>query len=217
MEKYRKLKKKFNRDTTKDSELNRKKWNLQEDLFCFLSYCIMIITMILKINNPEMERSDAILFFLYFIAIIVWGILCSKIDKEQKIEKYLNILQSFNYYSPTIVMISTLIFYIAVCRKASIFILILIIAGSIILSIRTTWYKNKENIKQRENKICLKFEKLTPSDDIDLGIYEDAINFAFSDNEIQNIAISGSYSAGKSSLLASYKKKYKDKKFLHIL
>ena len=216
MEKYRKLKKKFNRDTTKDSELNRKKWNLQEDLFCFLSYCIMIITMILKINNPEMERSDAILFFLYFIAIIVWGILCSKIDKEQKIEKYLNILQSFNYYSPTIVMISTLIFYIAVCRKASIFILILIIAGSIILSIRTTWYKNKENIKQRENKICLKFEKLTPSDDIDLGIYEDAINFAFSDNEIQNIAISGSYSAGKSSLLASYKKKYKDKKFLHI-
>ena len=148
MEKYRKLKKKFNRDTTKDSELNRKKWNLQEDLFCFLSYCIMIITMILKINNPEMERSDAILFFLYFIAIIVWGILCSKIDKEQKIEKYLNILQSFNYYSPTIVMISTLIFYIAVCRKASIFILILIIAGSIILSIRTTWYKNKENIKE---------------------------------------------------------------------
>lgn len=60
------------------------------------------------------------------------------------------------------------------------------------------------------------FEKLTPVKDIDLNIYKDALDFAFGDREITNIAITGSYSAGKSSVIESYKEKVKDKKFLHI-
>lgn len=60
------------------------------------------------------------------------------------------------------------------------------------------------------------FERLTPTDNMDLEVYEDAINYVFENSDIKNIAISGAYSAGKSSVLASYKKKHKDLCFLHI-
>ena len=60
------------------------------------------------------------------------------------------------------------------------------------------------------------FEKLTPIDDVELGVYEDAIDYVFKYSDIKNVAISGAYSAGKSSILASYKKQNKNLKFLHI-
>lgn len=60
------------------------------------------------------------------------------------------------------------------------------------------------------------FEKLTPVDSINLDIYEEAINYVFENDDVKNIAISGAYSAGKSSVLASYKKKHNDLSFLHI-
>ncbi|MBM6930446.1 hypothetical protein H5999_05205 [[Clostridium] spiroforme] len=60
------------------------------------------------------------------------------------------------------------------------------------------------------------FERLTPIDDIDLNVYEEAIDFVFNNSDIKNVAISGAYSAGKSSVLASYKKKHSKLKFLHI-
>lgn len=61
-----------------------------------------------------------------------------------------------------------------------------------------------------------KFERLTPTDDINLDVYEDAINYVFDNSDIKNVAISGAYCAGKSSVLASYKKKHSDLRFLHI-
>lgn len=66
----------------------------------------------------------------------------------------------------------------------------------------------------KENKY--KFERLTPVDDIDLHVYEDAIDYVFDNPDIKNVAISGAYSAGKRSVLASYKKKHDDLSFLHI-
>lgn len=60
------------------------------------------------------------------------------------------------------------------------------------------------------------FERLTPNDNIDLDVYEDAINYVFENPDVKNVAISGAYSAGKSSVLASYKKKYGNLRFLHI-
>ncbi|MDY4574515.1 MAG: hypothetical protein SPD90_05615, partial [Intestinibacter sp.] len=60
------------------------------------------------------------------------------------------------------------------------------------------------------------FEKLTPNKNVDLGIYEKALDFVFENNEIKNIAITGSYSSGKSSIVESYKQQVSDKKFLHI-
>lgn len=60
------------------------------------------------------------------------------------------------------------------------------------------------------------FEKLTPIDNADLYVYEDALNFVFDNSDVRNVAVSGAYSAGKSSVLASYKKKHREIHFLHI-
>lgn len=60
------------------------------------------------------------------------------------------------------------------------------------------------------------FQKLTPKNDIDLGIYDDAIEYAFANDDICNIAISGPYGAGKSSVIESYKRKHQNRKFINI-
>ena len=61
-----------------------------------------------------------------------------------------------------------------------------------------------------------KFERLTPTDSVDLAVYEEAIDYVFENPDIKNVAISGAYSAGKSSVLASYKKNHSSLRFLHI-
>ena len=60
------------------------------------------------------------------------------------------------------------------------------------------------------------FERLTPISDVDLNVYEEAINYVFNNSDIRNVAISGAYSAGKSSILASYERKHSNLRFLHI-
>lgn len=72
----------------------------------------------------------------------------------------------------------------------------------------------KDVIRMAENKY--KFERLTPTDNVDLEVYEEAIDYVFDNPDVRNVAISGAYSAGKSSILASYKKKHSNKRFLHI-
>ncbi len=65
----------------------------------------------------------------------------------------------------------------------------------------------------------IKFYDLAPMDNLELEIYEEAIDFSLENDKIKNIAISGGYGAGKSSLLESYKKNSKknnEKNFLHI-
>ncbi len=66
------------------------------------------------------------------------------------------------------------------------------------------------------NRDKYNFQKLTPINTANIEIYEDAIDFVFNNNDLKNVAISGAYSAGKSSILESYKKKHQDKKFVHI-
>lgn len=61
-----------------------------------------------------------------------------------------------------------------------------------------------------------KFQKMTPYDGVDMGIYERAMEYIFANDDIRNIAVSGAYGAGKSSVIESYKKICPDKKFLHI-
>ena len=53
----------------------------------------------------------------------------------------------------------------------------------------------------------LKFQKLTPINDIELGVYKDGMDYIFENKDIRNIAITGAYSSGKSSVLESYKNK----------
>lgn len=60
------------------------------------------------------------------------------------------------------------------------------------------------------------FQKLTPTKQVDIKVYEEAIDFVFKNEDIHNVAVSGVYSAGKSSLIETYKEKHKEKKFLHL-
>jgi len=71
-------------------------------------------------------------------------------------------------------------------------------------------------MKMSENENTYKFQKLTPVDNVDIKIYEDAIDYIFDNPDIRNVAVSGAYSAGKSSVLASYKKKHDNLRFTHI-
>ena len=61
-----------------------------------------------------------------------------------------------------------------------------------------------------------KFQKLTPVNDVDLKLYEDAIDYIFDNPDVRNVAISGAYGAGKSSVIATYGKKYSNLRFVHI-
>ena len=60
------------------------------------------------------------------------------------------------------------------------------------------------------------FQKLTPINNVDLNIYEEALDFVFKNDDLVNVGISGPYSSGKSSVIETYKKKHPDKKFMHI-
>lgn len=60
------------------------------------------------------------------------------------------------------------------------------------------------------------FQKLTPVNDAELSIYKDALDFIFDNPDLKNIGVSGAYSAGKSSVVETYKKLRPDIKFMHI-
>ena len=67
-----------------------------------------------------------------------------------------------------------------------------------------------------QNKENYKFQKLTPVDNVELGVYEEALDFVFNNDDIKNVAISGAYSAGKSSVLETYKGLRDNLRFLHV-
>lgn len=61
------------------------------------------------------------------------------------------------------------------------------------------------------------YHKLTPVSDVPLGEYENAILYALSETDIRNIAITGVYGAGKSSLIKTFENKYKDNACFNFL
>ena len=68
-----------------------------------------------------------------------------------------------------------------------------------------------------DNKQVSNFQKLTPIDDADLTGYEEALDHAFKkEDKIKNIAITGSYGSGKSSILYTYEKDNPELKFIHV-
>lgn len=69
-----------------------------------------------------------------------------------------------------------------------------------------------------KNANRIKFEHLAPVSNIpkeDTKVFDEAMDFALKDENIHNIAVTGSYGAGKSSLIKSYEKHH-DYKFLNI-
>ena len=65
------------------------------------------------------------------------------------------------------------------------------------------------------NPSDLHFEKLTPIDNAKINTYAETLDFAFGNDDVKNIAITGSYGSGKSSVLESYKKA-RNLSFIHV-
>lgn len=76
----------------------------------------------------------------------------------------------------------------------------------------TQLYKKEASLLPIENG----FRPLTPNDAIDLCHYQEALDRVFSSNEIRNIALTGSYGSGKSSVIRSYENIHKERTFIHI-
>lgn len=73
-----------------------------------------------------------------------------------------------------------------------------------------------EKVKEAEEKTLeIEFEHLTPNDSTDLTAYKEALDYGIK-NKMTNIALSGPYGAGKSSVIEAYKKKNTKKTFMHI-
>jgi len=61
------------------------------------------------------------------------------------------------------------------------------------------------------------FESLTPTEDgDDYDIYEKALNFSLLDKDIRNIALTGPYGSGKSTILKTFQKNHKEYDYLNI-
>lgn len=61
-----------------------------------------------------------------------------------------------------------------------------------------------------------RFRSLTPNDTIDLRDYREALDYVFSSSKIRNIALTGAYGSGKSSVIRSYENIHKERTFIHI-
>lgn len=75
---------------------------------------------------------------------------------------------------------------------------------------------SKTNSKPSDGT-SLHFSPLTPKDDLNsLQGYNEALDFVFQNEKIRNIALSGAYGSGKSSVMASYENQHIGKHFIHI-
>lgn len=76
---------------------------------------------------------------------------------------------------------------------------------------------NKKS-EEKGNEKIFKFYPLTANSNIELSdVTKAALNYAINRNsKVTNVAITGNYGAGKSSVVESFERKYTDKIFLHI-
>ncbi|UTW12371.1 YobI family P-loop NTPase [Marinobacterium rhizophilum] len=75
-----------------------------------------------------------------------------------------------------------------------------------------SWLESKD----RSTDIQSKFVDLAPTDEADkAGVYSEAILFATKNSKVSNIALTGPYGSGKSSIIQSFLKKYR-RPALHI-
>lgn len=75
-----------------------------------------------------------------------------------------------------------------------------------------SWLESKDSAANMQSK----FVDLAPTDEADkAGVYSEAIKFATSNAKVTNIALTGPYGSGKSSIIQSFLKKYR-RPALHI-
>ena len=70
----------------------------------------------------------------------------------------------------------------------------------------------------RKDQRIYEFQKLTPYEKADLEGYEQSLDFVFKkeNNDLRNIALTGNYGSGKSSVIRSYAEKHKTISFIYV-
>ncbi|MCO6514976.1 MAG: hypothetical protein J6586_00345 [Snodgrassella sp.] len=72
---------------------------------------------------------------------------------------------------------------------------------------RWRWIRNKINPNKQKNSADIQkekkyeYQKLTPYTDVELDAYQEAFDYVFEHEDVRNVAISGAYGSGKSSLI----------------
>lgn len=75
-----------------------------------------------------------------------------------------------------------------------------------ILKLLVSWLESYDDSEKKQSK----FVDLAPTDAADQsGIYSEALSFAISNNKVSNIALTGPYGSGKSSIISSFLKNYR--------
>lgn len=75
-------------------------------------------------------------------------------------------------------------------------------------------FSNRKNDKPQEKYKEIPFQHLAPIDTVDDKTIFDALDYALSQNNVHNIALTGNYGSGKSSVLESYIKRNKNCLFI---
>src|SRR5699024_9189483 len=70
--------------------------------------------------------------------------------------------------------------------------------------------------KEISDEEKIKFQKLTPFDGSDMGIYNKSMDFVWDDPELLNVALTGPYGSGKSSIIRTYIKSRKKENVLYV-
>lgn len=140
-----KIKKKSNKLAAYYLE-NNKLWILQENWYCLLAYIITIITMIGRVLEVETSLNDKVSCGMYFGALVVWLILVkSKRFMGEEAEKF---LKAFNNHAPSMIIISSLLFYliISICSLKVVWVAVIIISVITCIWITALWYKRQKEV-----------------------------------------------------------------------
>lgn len=75
-----------------------------------------------------------------------------------------------------------------------------------------------ENIQNGESQDKLTFEKLTPThlSNDEMKGYTESLDFVFQEDDLLNIAITGPYASGKSSVIKTYEENHQELNGIHI-
>jgi len=88
------------------------------------------------------------------------------------------------------------------------------------ISIKTLQFTKRVNVKIEkllETKKDDSFESLTPTLDCDQNnTYRDALLWALKNDDIKNIAVTGAYGSGKSSVIKKFRKEHPEYKYAHV-
>lgn len=115
-------------------------WSIQENWFGILAYLLTYATMIARITELNTKCNDGLMIIIYFVALTIWSILVKiKRSMSENVQRFMCV---FNSHTPSILFISTLLFYICVisCPYKAGWIITLVLTFGFCVYVNIRWY-----------------------------------------------------------------------------